>query len=491
MKISLLEWKVGHIWSISTPSDAYYTKLVNRIYDYLCFDTIDPRFTIFDLREIALSIGYYFEDVISDLGIWRTFVTLHKELYGSYLPFYEINEEEYLLDEINLEDVNFLLWLGVQQHCENTIVNPENPGLTALANQLYNFLDKEFDKAPINTKLLKEMLHPRYFANFYMLKEWCCQLQNSTYIFQDTNIFAHENEIEVNIKRYFGENDSVLGYTINSILSLRSKIGPLAMTTPQWLARYLKLKGMDSEADITASIECLPATVYLLKKYDAEQVTLQSAEGNKYLLDRNSFSELLDSTLDSSKTFMASLARSNSSPLWQVCGGSLWMASDEDFCIIKNEHKRRVETRKIILNKVLAANDNYPLLYFKDYCEMKQAFDTYLGLSEEFVDLKEMEHTKLIAMFIHSNGEICIMPGQAANIKDPRNPYYDQQKADKEALSLIFAPKMITSEAAHYLVAHNLLPDARINSVRSPERGRQLVQKNIDFWMRIGRKWDY
>ena len=57
----------------------------------------------------------YFEDVISGMGIWRAFILTHKELYGKYLPFYT-PDDHYYDDEVNLEDVRFLLWHYTQQY---------------------------------------------------------------------------------------------------------------------------------------------------------------------------------------------------------------------------------------------------------------------------------------------------------------------------------------------------------------------------------------
>lgn len=62
------------------------------------------------VKAVALNLTLYFEDVLADAGIWRSFTDRMHELYGKYLPFYQIDEAEYLRDEPNLPDVMFIIW---------------------------------------------------------------------------------------------------------------------------------------------------------------------------------------------------------------------------------------------------------------------------------------------------------------------------------------------------------------------------------------------
>lgn len=491
MKISHADWRLSHFLPSASPSDAYYTKLANKLFDLISFNGIDPRFTALDLREITLSIASYFEDVISDVGLWRTFVTTHKELYGRYLPFYYIDEEEYLLDEINLQDIFFLLWAGAQRHNEDSILNPENPNLIQLATQIYNFLDAEFEKAPINTQLVEGMLKPYWFIDFFNLKEWLNYAYDNLSLLQDPLMFDHELEEEQKLEPIFGDSESMLVYTVSSILTLNAKIGPLALTTPQWMSRLLRLKGMENEAAMLDSIECKPVAVYLIKEYDAEVVTLESIAGDILTLARNSFSELPDETLQTSKLFIASLARSNHSPYWQLCGDSTWMSQSDLFIQSQQDERHSKECSQIMRDKLLAANDNHPLLYFADYQEMKQFIATHIGFADGFVDTEEMKDQTMIVMYIQPDGTLSTVPNKAPCIKDDRNPFYDPKIADKEAMSFIFYFEMTTSEMAHYLVDHNMLPDACLNSLHGPEHGRELVQQNIGFLLRFFRRWEY
>ena len=114
-----------------------------------------------DARYFSLCLTAWFEDVISQVGIWTTFTAACKKRYGNWLPFYPL-DENYYPDEINVEDIRFLLWHHIQfsSRDEGRIINPENPGIELIANELYCILDEIYETAPENERLW-QFMHPK------------------------------------------------------------------------------------------------------------------------------------------------------------------------------------------------------------------------------------------------------------------------------------------------------------------------------------------
>ena len=164
--ITLTYWRQGHPLPVESASDFYYVNLARHLYNTICATEIGRQSTKVWVAETAMNVAYYMEDVISGLGFWRVFVEKHKSLYGKYLPFYAIDESDYYMDEVNLPDLCFLLWMSVQNNKRETLVNPENPYLMDLASALYRQLDKEFEKAPINDVLLGYLKSPDTYKTF-------------------------------------------------------------------------------------------------------------------------------------------------------------------------------------------------------------------------------------------------------------------------------------------------------------------------------------
>lgn len=110
-------------------------------------------------KKVVLMLAMYLEDCVADGGNWRRFVRWHKESYGRYLPFYSLTED-YLADEINREDISFLLWAGTPTEKEDFfwLEDPMDEGLLALSEEIYNRMDAVFELAPISDDLAADWL---------------------------------------------------------------------------------------------------------------------------------------------------------------------------------------------------------------------------------------------------------------------------------------------------------------------------------------------
>ncbi len=112
-----------------------------------------------DQKRVALTCALYLEDCVADGGNWRQFIHWHRKSYGHYLPFYALTGE-YLPDEINREDVVFLLW-AINSPVGDDFDGVENPmdaDLLEFADALYNRLDAAFESAPISDYLATDWL---------------------------------------------------------------------------------------------------------------------------------------------------------------------------------------------------------------------------------------------------------------------------------------------------------------------------------------------
>lgn len=99
-------------------------------------------------RRIALSLTGYFQDIIADAGIWRSFTKCNWELYGKPIPFYDCGDE-YVDYELNRVDIRFLIWYLIAMISErHRDINPHTEFIIALADQCFEFLDSIYEEAP-------------------------------------------------------------------------------------------------------------------------------------------------------------------------------------------------------------------------------------------------------------------------------------------------------------------------------------------------------
>lgn len=105
-------------------------------------------------KNAAISLCVYFQDVIARTGGWKIFSDTYHSLYNTYLPFYQLSDS-YIPDEINPEDIAFVLWAlkshpALNEPDEYALHNPHDKSLSALAQEIYKLMDENFEEAPIN-----------------------------------------------------------------------------------------------------------------------------------------------------------------------------------------------------------------------------------------------------------------------------------------------------------------------------------------------------
>ena len=125
--IYMQDWLALHPYNRVSETDQYYLDLANDILKIWNKSELSFQVNSEIKSSVACHLTAYFEDVISQLGLWKAFISKHKELYGKYLPFYSLSNS-YFEDEVNCEDIAFLLWLNMQLYVGNDkeeLIDPE------------------------------------------------------------------------------------------------------------------------------------------------------------------------------------------------------------------------------------------------------------------------------------------------------------------------------------------------------------------------------
>lgn len=131
------------------PTDNYYLAVANKLLEIWqrtsCFANLDEGVK----KRVALAIVGYFQDILSDAGLWRSFVGRMQAMYGRYLPFYS-TPESYIEAELNEEDVRFLVWYIIAMlSYDHRVISPLTEDIKVLAVEFYNYLESIYDEAPM------------------------------------------------------------------------------------------------------------------------------------------------------------------------------------------------------------------------------------------------------------------------------------------------------------------------------------------------------
>ena len=193
-------------------------------------------------RDVVLAVTGYYQDVVADGGIWRSFTRIHNERHGSPVPFYE-RSEDYVDFELNLDDVRYVIWWTVSGERGCDVLDPQDDALKALATAFHMLLDEEYEQAPVPQQFCiadeVELSNPADAQRIYDYAYW---LYWRSFLLRPSSQAVMERampEAHAIIARV-GESDArPLLYDLNERLMSTEPAGPIPLTTAQWLRLIL------------------------------------------------------------------------------------------------------------------------------------------------------------------------------------------------------------------------------------------------------------
>lgn len=240
-------------------SDKYYIILANRLAKILDNSRALVNESEKTRKDVVLAVTGYFQDVVADAGIWRSFSTMCKELYGKPLPIYPVGED-YIESELNIEDVQFVVWYVLEMsHEENGSVSPFSKDVMNTAKLLYTVLDAVYEDAPVPVEYQMMMdvdLNDKDDAQkIYDLSYW---LFWDSYFLRPAAKEALRNAMERahEIIRKNPDEDVArpLLSELNQSVMIESVTGPLSLSIGEWIELIVDGK-MPKDAVLTDKSE--------------------------------------------------------------------------------------------------------------------------------------------------------------------------------------------------------------------------------------------
>lgn len=234
-------------------TDAYYLGVANHLLE-LWEENIyfqDLPITLF--KRIALNITAYFQDIISDAGMWRSFIDANRKLYGYSIPFHTVGET-YVDYELNLEDIMFLIWYNISMlDRTQRMLYPHDPRILKLADIWFTYLNEIYDDSPVpegfNIAAGLDFNDQEDLETIYSFGTW---LFFHSYLL--TPAFALTMQEIINDPEF--SNDITALRTRIEEATIENPAGPLAFFISEWLRLVIEGK--------------LPENKFTSKKEDKE-----------------------------------------------------------------------------------------------------------------------------------------------------------------------------------------------------------------------------
>lgn len=270
---------------VEQSSDKIYLALANKLYH-----TWDTKHLLQeapdDLKKVVcLGLVGYYQDIISDAGVWRAFINLCKKMYGNYVPFHKDNEE-YIVYELNRADVEFVVWYMLAfNSMQFRFCAPTEPKLIKLAAELYDILEDEYDEipAPAHYKDLFdcELHNSEDSETLYDLGQWLFWknwLMVPPFQLSYANIYSQLVEIQ--------HNAASPDIARTQIEEIRNQVltsmptGPLALYLREWMSLILtnKLQTPESHNNVDTDKEHPYYTAFMAANEGKEMKFIRTYE---------------------------------------------------------------------------------------------------------------------------------------------------------------------------------------------------------------------
>lgn len=233
------------MWQPSAPretsTDRYYLDVANSLVEAASRRGIFAGYPEKVVERAALAVTGYYQDVIADAGVWRSFINECRKLYGYTVPFFD-DGGDYVDYELNRADVRFMVWYALSMSYEaKRVCNPMDVNLLAGADAWWKVLEESYEDAPLpeDYSMAKELeLHAEEDREaVYRLGNWLfmhCYLMTPAYALTLSETVAG---IDLTKEENIGKLRDLMEQSMSE-----NPTGPLALYLGEWLQLIVRGK---------------------------------------------------------------------------------------------------------------------------------------------------------------------------------------------------------------------------------------------------------
>ena len=485
-KIYPKKWLELHPYKQTNSVDQYYVGIANEIHKRLYSSTIADAFEEEEnIRYTSLCLAAWFEDVISQTGIWQAFTAECRKRYGAYLPFYPI-KGDYFPDEINLEDIRFLLWHHIQYLCRGiSAINPENPGIEQTAQEIYGLLAEEYETAPENERMQEFLYHSAMGEeDFFRYREILDWFHYQCY-FNIENVAQCRDEAErlLDDEKITPEMAETLIYATRTSLTFKGRRNLLSLTSPEWLALIGKAH---PEHQLWGKVKARENSCYLLEKEDDEYLYVKdlcSEDESEFKITKKSLNlSAIRSREVGKSTLICELIYFGNA--WWQCGMLLENKYNQKMAEYVDDLTKQKEktNEKAAFHDFIKASGGKSFVFCQSQEEISDFLLNKMDYNlKEGLDIPRINTENGAMLMANPHTGLHIQFKLCECIKSPDNPNYNKEEAEKNAIMFIVNPDIIPYQLSCILQDEGMLPDAYLNSLQRKEYGQEFIRKNAHF----------
>ncbi len=520
-RIYIKDWLELKPYEKQTVTDSYYLKICNDIKRVITTNkqsfVLQRYLDNEDINLLSCFLTSYFEDLISETNIWNSFVRIHQRLYKKHLPFY--NLDEYYEEEINPQDISFLIWYFLNTVQEEKFISPFNDFIVETAEKIFDVFDKEWEFAPENEYLKTFYQIDQNQNDFYIARNLIDTVLFKTYLFYPDMLFKLQEQEKEIIKNSKDDNNIIMFLNENRDKTLhKARTRLLSLKGKEWVSEILGANHLLSKDFLTISEKI--QGLFLYKGQDKNNIFIEHiASSKKFNLTKKSFD--YSQTLKELDTilFIGIVMWKDE---WWFSGVFFQQPFNPDLIL---DEKNSLESRRAvnfldhqkqeineILKKQLSAFKDFnngsqiaflPSVrieeFYKGYIEFfnntnlsekeireakqRARNDGFFGTNDTHKDFSEVSETGLIFFNPNSGGEIALAVNSAFPMSS--NPYFKEEDSEEHVMRLLM-DESLSTELAMYCIDNCKTK----LSFFTKGVGKKYIE-DIDFLLRFWKKDNY
>lgn len=454
-------------------TDDYYADVANEIYTKMIDITFGADMPGSSVRDMSIACSAYLEDVVSGIGVWSSVRNIFLRKLGRKLPFYDCDHEDYFEDDLNKEDIMFIMW---QSMCrpgqeEERVFSPLSELIYKGSDIILGMLADRFEEAPVSNRLRDYVRQCVKKAGDYyparLLSEWL--ISNHPLVKIPDMDMRIEEMRDAYEERLDMEDAEICEYWARCYYSWEKHIGPMGCSSAEYVAELCRIHGNEKAAELLDNLECIKIGEFNIIQADRKGIVLQGVDGQKYNISFKSLSNK-ENFMDG-KSVVTSLVKF----------GDKWWTNGVAHISMETINKEKAkkfnyvpENTKKYYRNIIEKNGGRQVFYFKNYKQVSE----FLGIQGDTSPM--YGRTENVVLFLSKEEQPRLGKNIAKCFNDPENPYYRKRTAEKEAFSVIMTYN-IADDVAEYIQQNNLLSNANIYMAQGKEEGHRIVSENLRF----------
>lgn len=481
--ISEKDWTVTRPDSLKCGNDAKYARLVNRIQQQWSELNFPPTFPDNLLRFGSMGLAAYLDDLKSGFGIWNAVKEIYRERFGQWLPFYDTEHDDYYPDDLNIEDVKVIIWQAFSRcgQGRGIVYSPYSQAVEKMSEIAFDILVEEFDNIPPSTRVydhIKKVLARKEYFPLRDLSVWLAldfpltAIPDKRESVEDTAETLCSTDLKMDVVQAY--------YSAQSLEAWSRRMSMVAVPAQDLMALMAEGFGQKETAALLRDIRVRPFQHYKVR-WENGQLFFFDMTGEKLPVEKNSFGT--DARLKDIRHTITTLVKFGD--LWSMNG--LASSSYEDIEIdpdkpISLPTEEMPEKLREKITAYIRKNRGRKVYYCKDENEIAGILGDGRLLRPEGEDDEERHLNYVLVLSEESLPRI--YPDICQLFKDKANPFYEKNfdPDGNEALDFI-CHSHTPDDVAKYIQDHKLLPSARIYASQGRRVGKEIVQKNLRFFL--------